>query len=51
MKLYKQDIKIPNWNDFEFDRIYVIRKFKNGKISLEAEKENLNWKLSDECPN
>lgn len=51
MKLYKQDIKIPNWNDFEFDKIYVIRKFKNGTVSLEAEKENLNWKLSDVCPN
>lgn len=51
MKNYKQYEHIPNWNDLDFDRIYVIRLFKNGKISLEAEKENLNWKLSDVCPN
>ena len=51
MKNYNQDIKIPDWKDLDFDRIYVIRVFKNGKVSLEAEKENLNWKLSNICPN
>lgn len=51
MKHYKKNIDIPKWNAFNFDRIYVIRIFKNGKISLNAEKENLDWKLSDDCPN
>jgi len=51
MKHYKKNIDIPKWNALNFDRIYVIRIFKNGKISLNAEKENLDWKLSDDCPN
>ena len=51
MKHYKKNIDIPKWNTLNFDRIYVIRIFKNGKISLNAEKENLDWKLSDDCPN
>ena len=51
MKHYKQNIDIQNWNNLDFDRIYVIRIFKNGKVSLNVEKENLNWKLTNVCPN
>lgn len=51
MKYYKKNVNIPHWKNKDFDRIYVIRKFKNGIISLQAEKENLNWKLSNICPN
>jgi len=49
MRLYKEEIQIPNWNETEFDRLYVIRIFKNGKISITPEKEGLSWKLSDYC--
>jgi len=51
MKNYKQNIDIQNWNNLDFDRIYVIRIFKNGKVSLNVEKEKLNLKLSNLCPN
>jgi hypothetical protein len=51
MKLYKESIEVPDWNDTDFERLYVIRIFKNGQITLTPEKEGLGWKLSDTCQN
>ena len=47
---YKIKSEIPVWNTDEFDRIYVIRVFKNGKVTFDIEQENLDWKLSETCP-
>jgi hypothetical protein len=51
MSLYKENIKVPDWNETEFERLYVIRIFKNGQVTLTSEKEGLSWKLSNTCQN
>jgi hypothetical protein len=51
MSLYKENRQVPDWNDTDFERLYVIRIFKNGQITLTPEKEGLSWKLSSTCQN
>jgi hypothetical protein len=51
MSLYKENVEVPDWNETEFERLYVIRIFKNGQITLTPEKEGLGWKLSNTCQN
>ena len=41
---------IPEWNTDEYGRIYVVRVFKNGKVKIDIERENLSWRLTESCP-
>jgi len=40
---------VPDWDDMDFERMYIIRQFKNGNITFGTEHENLGFLLSNEC--